>query len=145
MATFGKILRNSVTAALLLTGITTGVQGQVPGGGVSGLGMGGRGMINLRGTVLCAGCGLDEVRKGQPDKHHLYQFTHGQGQVVMQVSSVNGVKEWNSSWPPQLQVRAKDNVFQLLTAEENLGKEVEIAGILRNTRILDIVTVTING
>jgi hypothetical protein len=141
----GKTLRNSITAALLLTGITTGVQGQVPGGGFSGLGVGGRGMINIRGTVLCAGCGLDEVRKGQPDQHHLYQLTHGQEQIVMQVSLVNGSKEWNSLQPTQLHARAKDDVFQLLTAEENMGKEVEITGILRTTRTLDIATVTISG
>src|SRR5437879_2725067 len=34
MATFGKTIRTGMAAALLLAGITTGVQGQVSGGGL---------------------------------------------------------------------------------------------------------------
>jgi hypothetical protein len=133
-----------MAATLLLAGITTGAQGFVPGGGASGFGMG-SGMAIIKGQVLCAGCNLEEVRKAQPDTHHLYQLTHKQGQVVMQVRSVNGSAMWDLPWPPRLAVRAKDEVFQQLSAEENLMKDVEITGILRHTRTLDIFAVTISG
>jgi hypothetical protein len=42
-------------------------------------------------------------------------------------------------------VRAQDEVFRQLTAEENLFKDVEIEGALSTTRALDIFAVTING
>ena len=52
---------------------------------------------------------------------------------------------WESPLSSWFWVRAKDSVFQQLTAEENLTKEVEITGILRNMGTLDIATVTISG
>ena len=42
-------------------------------------------------------------------------------------------------------MRAQDRVFQQLAAEENLFKEVEITGLLNNSRTLDIFEVTIHG
>jgi hypothetical protein len=42
-------------------------------------------------------------------------------------------------------VRAKDSIFGKLTAEENLFKEVEITGILSNSRTLDIGNITVLG
>ena len=102
-------------------------------------------MTTIKGNVLCAGCTLDEVQKAQPSTHHLYQLTHKQGQVVMQVKTVNGSEMWESPLSPRFTVRSKESVFQQLTAEENLMKEVEITGILGNTGTLDIATVTING
>jgi hypothetical protein len=146
MATFSKTLRTGMAAALLLAGITTSAQALVPGGGATGFGAGGRSMTIIKGTVLCVGCNLEEVHKAQPDKHHLYQLSHKQGRAVMQVRSINGSSMWDSPWPPRLSVRAKDSVFQQLTAEKNLTKDVEITGILSNsTRTLDIFTVTISG
>ena len=139
-----KNITLGMVAALLLAGITTGAQGFAPGG-LSSFGGGGRGMTILKGSVLCAACDLDEVQKAQPDAHHLYQLTHKQGQVVMQVRTVNGSDMWESPLSPRFSVRAKDSVFQQLTAEENLMKEVEITGILGNTRTLDIFAVTISG
>lgn len=139
-----KRITIGMAAALLLAGITTGAQGFAPGG-LSSFGGGGRGMTTIKGNVLCAGCTLDEVQKAQPSTHHLYQLTHKQGQVVMQVKTVNGSEMWESPLSPRFTVRSKESVFQQLTAEENLMKEVEITGILGNTGTLDIATVTING
>ena len=87
---------------------------------------------------------LTEVSKAQPGLRHLYQLTHKQGQVVLQVKTVNGSGMWEAPLSPRFAVRAKDSVFQQLTAEENLTKEVEISGIFRNTGTLDIATVTIS-
>lgn len=146
MTTMRKIIGLGVAATLMLVDINTGAWGQVPAGGGGSFGGGGREVIQLKGTVLCAGCSLDEVRKTQPNGHHLYQLTHRRGQVVMQVNEVNNPRRWSDlSWPPRIRVRAKDSVFQQLSAEENLLKEVEISGLLSNTRALDIFTVAIRG
>lgn len=140
-----KRITIGMAAALLLAGVTGGARGQVAGGGLSPFGGSGGGMTILRGNVLCAGCTLDEVQKGQPDRHHLYQLTHKQGQVVMQVRTVNGSDMWEAPLSPRFSVRSKDSVFQQLTAEENLTKEVEVSGILGNTQTFDVFTVSIIG
>jgi len=136
-------LRTSLAAALLLAGVTTAAHGFAPGG-MSPFGGGSRSMTIIKGNVLCAGCELTEVRKAQPGLPHLYQLTHRQGQVVLQVKTINGSGMWEAPLSPLFAVRAKDSVFGQLTAEENLTKEVEIVGITRNTRTLDIATVTVN-
>jgi hypothetical protein len=144
MTTFGKTFRTGMTAALLLVGLTTGAQGFATGGG-SGFGGSRRGPTILTGSVLCAGCSLEEVRKTQPDQQ-LYQFTHKLGQVVMRVRAVDSSPAWRYfAWPPEIRVRAQDRLFQQLTAEENLAKEVEITGLFSTTRALDIFAVTIKG
>ena len=64
----------------------------------------------------------------------------------MNVHSVNNSPTWRYfGWPAELQVRAQDGLFQQLTAEENLFKDVEITGLLSTTRALDIFEVTISG
>ena len=136
MTTFRKTIRTSIVAALLLAGITTGVHGQVSGGG----------LLHIKGSVVCRGCSLDEARKAQPSQDQLYQLTHEQGQIVMNVHSVNNSPTWRYfGWPAEIRVRAQDGLFQQLTAEENLFKDVEITGLLSTTRALDIFEVTISG
>ena len=136
MTTFRKTIRTGMVAALLLAGLTTGVHGQVSGGG----------LLHIKGSVVCRGCSLDEARKAQPNEQTLYQLTHEQGQIVMNVRSVNNSPTWRYfGWPAELQVRAQDGLFQQLTAEENLFKDVEITGLLSTTRALDIFEVTISG
>ena len=145
MATVSKTLKTTVALILLLAGIATGAQGFVPGGGGS---FGGeiRGPVQLRGTVVCAKCSLDEVRKAQPHEHDLYELMHRQGQIVMKVTWVKDWQRWRLlAWPPRLWVRAKDSVFQQLAAEENLLKEVEILGFLNNPQTLDIFELTVRG
>ena len=46
---------------------------------------------------------------------------------------------------PSLMFMAKDGVFQQLAAEENLMKEVEIMGLLNNSRTLNIFALTVRG
>ena len=141
-----KRITIGVAAALLLAGVTSGARGQVAGGGLSAFGGAGRGMTIIKGNVVCAGCSLEEARKAQPNEHQLYEFMHQRGQVVMKVSSVNDSQMWGRFiWPPWIWVRAQDRVFQQLAAEENLFKEVEITGLLNNSRTLDIFEVTIHG
>ena len=145
MLTFTKTIRTGMAAALLLAGLTTGAQGFAPGG-TSSFGGESRGIMQLRGTVLCKACSLEEMRAAKPNERKLYQLSHTQGQVVMQIATVNGSAMFAPlAQPSRLQVRAKAEVFEKLSAEENMAKEVEITGMLRNTRTLDIATVTILG
>ena len=43
----------------------------------------------------------------------------------------------------RLAVRSRDSLFEQLIAEENMFKEVQITGVVRSTRTLDIFEVTI--
>jgi hypothetical protein len=137
-------IRISTALVLMLTSAVV-AQGFAPGSGLSAFGGAGRGLTILKGNVLCARCTLEDVQKGQPTLHHLYQLTHKQGQVVLQVKTINGAEIWESPLSPRFAVRAQDRVFEQLTAEENLMKEVEVTGSLGTTQTLDIFTVTIQG
>ncbi len=141
-----KRITIGVAAALLLAGVTSGARGQVAGGGLSAFGGEGRGMTIIKGNVVCAGCSLEEVRQTQPSQHQLYQLMHEKGQVVMRVRTVDNSPTWRYfTWPSEIRVRAKDSLFQQLTAEENLSKEVEITGLFSTTGALDIFAVTVSG
>lgn len=64
----------------------------------------------------------------------------------MRVRSVNDFPTWRTGgWPREIPVRARDEVFQQLMAEEDWLKEVGITGALSPTCALDIFTVTIRG
>jgi hypothetical protein len=134
-----------MAATLLLAGITAGAQGDIGAGG-SSLGPDGAGSVQLRGKVLCVACSLDEVRQAQPHEPALYQLSSKQGHLVMQVNWVSHATRWQRVvWPPRLWVRGEDEVLQQLSAEANLFKELEIQGILSNTRTLDITSITLSG
>jgi hypothetical protein len=137
-----KTLRNTFVAgmavALLLTGMATGAWGQpapqLPFGGEL------RGIVRVRGYVVCANCTLREVRKSQPGLTRLYQLTHGEHRAVMKVEWVNERAWWYSivGLSHRLQVRGSESVLQKLWAEENLFEGIEIIGLLRSSRILDV-------
>ncbi len=143
MATLGKAIMG-VAAALMLAGITTSAQAQVPGG-VGSFGGEAKGVMQIKGSVVCVGCSLAEARAAQPERRNLIQLGHNQGQIVMEVGSVNDFKSWSHIATPRMWVRAEDGVFAKLTSEENLFKEVEITGILSKSRTLDIGRIMILG
>jgi hypothetical protein len=148
MMTYSKTLKTSLAAALLLAGVTTLAQGQAPGGS-SAFGGAIRGPRQIEGSVVCEACSLNEVRQVQqvqPPGQHLYQLSYPQGQVVMKITAVNGSAIFDVlAGAHQLSVRATESVQQQLGAEENLFKEMEITGVLRGARTLDIASLTING
>jgi len=145
MGFMSKTLRTGMAATLLLAGITAGAQGDIGAGG-SSFGPDGAGLVHLRGKVLCTACSLDEVRHAQPNEPALYQLSYKQGQLVMQVSWVNTTARWHRVvWPPRLWVRGEESLLEQLSAEANLFKEVEIHGILSNTRTLDLTSITLSG
>jgi hypothetical protein len=80
-AAASKTLKTTVAVILLPAGISTGAQGFVPSG-TSTFGGGTRGPVQLRGTVVCAKCTLDEIRKAQPHEHTLYELTPARSPLV---------------------------------------------------------------
>jgi hypothetical protein len=142
-------------AALLLSTLADTAYGQgspqLPYGGAI------KGMMQISGTLVCAECTLEDARKAHPEMHDLYLFTHDLGQAVIQVNQVQdssgrGASEsivgnrWEAiTWHPQLAVRAPEEEFQKLLAEENMFKEVQLTGTLRSTRTLDVTTVNVIG
>jgi hypothetical protein len=89
MAILSKALGIGVVTALLLTGVAAVTNGQAPSSGAGSFGREGRALMQIKGRVVCAACRLDEVRKAQPNEHRLYQLSYKQGQLVMQVTTVN--------------------------------------------------------
>ena len=139
-----KTLRAGMAATLLLAGITAGAHGDIGAVG-SSFGPGG-GAVQIRGKVICTACSLDEVRQAQPFEPALYQLSSKQGQLVLQVNWVSNAAHWQQVvWPPRLWVRGEDGLIQQLSAEANLFKEMEIQGILSNTRTLDLTSITLSG
>ncbi len=117
MKTISKTLKaSSVAAALIVAGIPPLAQGQEA-----------RGTLPITENVVCAQCSLEEIRPTQSDQGQLYLFTHAQGAVVGRIRSVNDSPTWRYlGWPSEIPVRARDEVFRKLMAEENLFKDVEI-------------------
>ena len=145
MVFVSKTLRTGIAATLLLAGITVGAHGDV-GGISSSFGPPGSGSVQIRGKVLCTSCSLDEVRRTQPYELGLYQLSHKQGQLVMQVNWGSAAARWHRVvWPPRVWVRGEASLMQQLSAEANLFKELEIQGMLSNTRTLDITSLTYSG
>lgn len=137
-----KTIGIGVAAVLLLAGITTGVQGYT-GSAVLDNRISG---IQLRGRVVCTGCSLAEVRKTRSDRwgNHLYRLTHRQEQVVMAVDWISDSRRWNHLITfPHLRLRGDERLFAILTAEENLFKEVQLAGFFSPSQTLDMNTVTL--
>jgi hypothetical protein len=100
-------------------------------------------------------CTIEDARAAHPGLTDLYELSHKQGKVVIRVSSVDNSTSsedenvtglWKDiSQSPQLAVRAEDSIFQKLVDKRNQAKELEITGILRTTRTLDIADITVLG
>jgi hypothetical protein len=149
----GKILGRILVTGAILMSFTGRVESQGPGGGPGSFGGELRGITQFTGHVVCIGCSLQEARKAQPHFTDLYQLSQAnprQGQVVMQVESFSDPHErmrWESivGLSHLLQIRATEQVFKELTAEENLFKKLTVTGLLRSTSVLDIDSVEVNG
>ena len=157
MRSFAKTVGVGIMAIVMVTSITPSVFGQGVGGGVSSnaASAGTKGLVKLRASVVCANCTLEEARAAHPGLADLYELNHEQGRVVIRVSSVDNStssedESINGRWKdvsqsPQLAVRAKDSLFQKLIDKRNQAKELEITGILRTSRTLDISDITVLG
>ena len=147
MTTLGKRIGIGIATALLLASMTTGTRAQaVPSGGLSSVGGESRGMTEFTGKVICVGCTLKEIQAAHPEQQDFYQLSHRTGQVVMEVQTKSEPQVWSDfAFPPRVSVRCQDELFAKLTAEKNLFKEVEVTGLLRNMRTLDMFYVTVKG
>lgn len=145
MKTAKTMMRTALAAMFLFSGITTSAYGFIGGGG-SWVGIDRPAVMRIKGKVFCTDCDVNEVRKAQPRTLRLYQLTYQQGRAVMQVEWVSNPGRWNRVvWPARVWLRGTDALLAKLAAQENLQKEVEITGILSNSRTFDIAEVVING
>lgn len=138
-----KTVMLGMGAAMLWTAFTTGVQGFSGTTGKIGSGIG-KGWVQMHGHVLCAGCTLEDLKSGLRSPASLYQLNHRQGQVVMEVNSTNVDLPYRRLW-----LKGGDQLFATLSAEENLFREIEVSGLLREylptAGTLDLATVQILG
>lgn len=154
MAKVYQAFTASMGAAVLTLGlVTTGAWGQgggaapMAGGGTAGMGEL-EGALTVKGSVVCVDCTLEEARAAHPDVTDFYQLTHatpGAGRLVMKVDDVNNKMWWETlvGLTHQVPVRAEERIWQGLTAEENLFKDMQIVGLLRKSRTLDIAEVNV--
>lgn len=126
-------------AILLWTGLALGGQGYTGAWGSIKSGAGRR-WVQFRGHILCASGALEAKRAVSAS--HFYQLNHRRGQVIVKVTAGAAALPYHSLW-----LNGEDRLFETLAAEENLFKEVEISGLLREYRpalgILDLPTVQI--
>lgn len=150
MTKWRRIFSICLTLGVLATGFSTGAQGQGAPGRVSPFGGELRGETRLKGHVVCVGCRLEEVWKTQPETGSLYEFRRaGRGgeedAFVMKVEWLSEPKRWEAivGLSHRLVVRAPQDVFQQLTTEKNRSHQMELIGLLRSDRIIDIAAVNI--
>ena len=153
MAPWNKLLHRGVLGALLLAAFSTSALGQGPGVGGGGIGTGAGvpavgsptpGTTQLSGRVLCINCSLEEMQAKQPkDDKTLYELSRDRERAVFKLETVNNARRWDEvNLTQHLQVRGADELWQKLTAAENLNKQVALTGILSSTRALDLSSVT---
>jgi hypothetical protein len=153
MAPWNKMLHSGVLGVLLLSAFSTSsALGQAGGGGGGGAGTGTgtsvggetRSITELSGRVLCMKCSLEEMQAKQAkDDKPLYELVRDQERAVLKLETVNNARRWDDlNLSQQLQVRGEEELWQKLTAAENLRKQVALTGILRPTGTLDLSSVT---
>ncbi len=140
-----RTIRIGVAMSLILAGIATGARGQAGGGGAGVLGGEMRGLLKIKAKLICAECDLDQMRGSGLRRRKLFQLNHRDGQVIIEVQWTSEPQRWANQLSRRIVVRAADSVFQKLTAEENMFKEVELTTLLRKSMTLDLFEVTIRG
>jgi hypothetical protein len=150
MAQLGKKFTAGILGALVLGVSTPGVWAEqgaqdVPGAGIASTPADRlEREISLRGRILCLGCSLEDAQKQQPQAHSLYQVTHQQGRMVIQIDEVDDLRRWQRDiMSHNLHIRAAADVLSQLTDEQTVQKEVELAGRLGSDHVLDVTGILI--
>jgi len=150
MDQLGKKFTAGILGALVLGVSTPGVWAEqgaehVPGAGIASTPADQlEREISVRGRILCLGCSLEDMQKQQPQAHSLYQLTHQQGRMVMQIDEVDDLRRWQrDTMSNNLHIRAADNVLSQLTDKQTVQKEVELAGRLGSDHVLDVTGILI--
>ncbi|HEV8711465.1 MAG TPA: hypothetical protein VGX03_01395 [Candidatus Binatia bacterium] len=147
MTTAGKSIRASIGAVMLLVSLSPSVYGRIHGGVILPFGGKFRNLTRIKGSVVCVGCSLEEAQKAQAEAGRVYELKRAEEQrVVLRVDWVDDAAYWESViLGHRLWVRAPDNLWRELTAEENLFKKLEISGLLHSDRTFDLVSIIVNG
>ena len=142
MAIVGKSCLLSVGLFVLLAGLSPGVWAQAGGGGApnpSGMLGNLNTLTRIQGAVVCVGCSLEEAQRVQAASSRLYELRNARSTAILRVDEVDDAARWASiTLGHRLHVRTATVLWQQLTAEENLFKEVEITGLLSSGRSLDV-------
>ncbi|MGE0824641.1 MAG: hypothetical protein AB7G75_20005 [Candidatus Binatia bacterium] len=142
-----KLVAYSLVAlGLVVYGSTSSLA--VPGGGPGPIGGELRGIMQFTGKVVCVDCRLSDVQQAHPELANLYLLTHvgdDQQQAVMEITGVSEPQRWNAIvFPAEVLIRSTNEVFHKLTAEQNLYKTVQVTGLLRTDRVMDVSDVTVS-
>jgi len=133
MTIFEKAIRTSFAALLMAGGLSSSVYAL---GGIGPFGGELRQLTQVKAKVVCINCSIDEVRKTEPNSDaKLYQLSHNDGQVVIEVTGLNEEHRWRSIvGQANLLVRSSPAVFEKLMADENRFQEIQLTGLLKSTR-----------
>jgi len=103
----------------------------------------GKGWVQFHARILCAACSIKELPIAQPTRRKaLYELKHYTGQVVVEMTSQEEPLSYDRLW-----LKTDEQTFGNLMKEENLFKQIEVSGLLREymptSGTLDLATVTI--
>jgi hypothetical protein len=116
-----------------------------------------RGMTRLIGQILCADCSLEKLQEdpSTPKPDQLYEFRNGNQKAVFRVVAVGDLAHTGNEDASQaghwqaiaglgkrLAVRTDNALWQMLVAQDNRERPVELNCWLRSTRTLDIAELT---
>ncbi len=147
MRAIGKRGLGSIGTTLLIVGLSISARGQspnIPVAPFSNL----NGLTQIKGSIVCVECSVAEVEKDHAASGHLYELENSRrhSKAVLRVDEVDDAARWSSiTIGHRLQVRTAAAVWQQLTAEDNLFREVQITGLLSSDRTLDVTSVTASG
>lgn len=128
--------------ALMLISVSTSVHGFT---GLYSAMTRGEQQTQLTGTLVCTECSVTEARKIHPYKYgnHLYQLQLGQRQAVVEVRETNHFTWLNHLMRPNIRVQGDDNLLRALISQDNVRKDITIAGLLLDAHTLNVQEITI--
>ncbi|MGE0683483.1 MAG: hypothetical protein AB7P69_21605 [Candidatus Binatia bacterium] len=151
MKTARIILGAALVISLVSVSLVFGQSGNTPDflGGFSGL-------TEIRGKILCSACTVDEAKQRTGKTLDVYLLKRGREQAVMHVTGVRSSAtgregviggRWDAivGLTNELKVRAEEQLWRQLIAEENLRKTITIKGALHSTQTFDITEVSVDG
>ena len=132
-----------LAVALMFGGVSSSVQGFT---GLYSAMTRGEQRTQLTGRLVCTDCSVTEARKVHPYKYgnHLYQLQLGQRQAVMEVRATNHFTWLNHLMRPNIRVQGEENLLLALTSQDNVRKDVTIAGLLLDAHTLNVQEITIH-
>ncbi|MGH7962938.1 MAG: hypothetical protein ACRERD_14095, partial [Candidatus Binatia bacterium] len=148
--------------ALLFVGLATNAQGFEEDA---------RALVVIKGEILCMDCKMEELMKTQEQKEKSGQIAeeesgkflelrHDKGQLIISRAESEGgeqetklTQDFDNKQQIQnrvglsehIRLRAEEPVLRHLASEAHLHKELEIKGLLRNDRTMDVGSIKVAG